>query len=145
MARSIRQQILDAIVIELERPIWAMASVFAEEPSAIDQGKWQHPACFVYVSSNAPLVGDTPDFAINREFWTAEIMVEVIGPSDIEAYMGKVHEAMMTDDTWGALAFSTERVSASILESDPTREVNTLRFIYRVVYRHADGDPYTAI
>ena len=142
MALTVIEQIINAIVAELDKPAYSFGSVVNLEPAALDVDQWADPQCFVWQGTDRPVQGDVAISAVNMEIWRLPVSIAIYGGGLLETYLGKIGTAMSVDPTWGGLALDTTRISIVLQDHDPSRDVSALLTVYEVMFRVAEGDPY---
>jgi len=141
---TIRQRILNAILIRLANADYGMRRVYGYQPATFEQGDWPDPSCFVWAEDDNPAGDSIPNTAVQLESYKIPLVVQVWGVGNPKEFRGAVHKAMAVDRSWANLALGTDVIGSEIFTVDPERDFSGCQVSFNLFYRHYPGNPYSS-
>jgi len=135
MSNTTRQKIL-ADIEQVLQGIPEIKTILMNKLTISDLDTYPIPLCFVFSG------GEAKEWdVINYETWKWAIFVEVWAvDTDMETYLGLIHNALAVDETRGGNAVRCERVGSIapfLVDSDNSLAGMLLEF--QIWYRHIEG------
>jgi hypothetical protein len=135
MADTTRQKILNNIKTVL-KTIPQIKTVLLNKLTISDLSTHPTPICFIFSG------GENKEWdVINYETWKWPVSIEVWAlDSDMEIFLGLIHNVMALDETRGGYAIRCERLGSSApFLIDPENNLAGMLLDYQIWYRHLEG------
>jgi hypothetical protein len=132
-----RQSILSNIKTTLQN-ITAIKTVLLSKLSISDLETYPYPICFIFSGGESKT---WENGVLAYETWIWPVYIEVWAlDTDMETYLGSIHNEMAKDETRGGYALKCERVGSSApWLVDPDDNLAGMLLEFQIMYRHVEG------